>query len=246
MLAGDALDAINAFPLVEVEGLLRQGPMLVLSPHPDDESLGCGGLIAAACHVGVPVDVLVLTDGAGSHPNSIRYPAKRLAAVRREETEQAARALGLAPEHVGHLGLPDTRAPTSGPDFDTAVATIAAQVANGGIRQMFVTWDQDPHCDHQAAASMARAVAARVPGLALWSYPIWGWHLARDRPVEVAALEGLRLDVSAFQAVKRWAIAAHVSQMTDLIDDDPAGFRFTDTTLRPFMGRYEYFIRTQP
>ncbi len=45
-------------------------PFVVLSPHPDDESLGTGGLIAAACARGQRVDVVLVTDGAGSHPKS--------------------------------------------------------------------------------------------------------------------------------------------------------------------------------
>ena len=93
---------------------------------------------------------------------------------------------------------------------------------------------------------MAQAVQLRVPALRLWAYPIWGWHLDPAVPLDRAPPTGFRLDISAQQAIKRSAIAAHVSQMTDLIGDDPDGFRFTDTTLAPFLGPFEYFIEVAP
>jgi LmbE family N-acetylglucosaminyl deacetylase len=144
------------------------------------------------------------------------------------------------------LGLPDARAPTEGPAFDAAVAAIAEACISARATSLFVTWDGDPHCDHVATARMAEAVRRRLPALKLWAYPIWGWHLDPSMPLDCDPPRGVRLDISAHQRVKRAAIAAHVSQMTDLIDDDPDGFRFTDATLAPFLGSFEYFIEVSP
>ncbi|MGP9810567.1 PIG-L deacetylase family protein [Rhodopseudomonas sp. NSM] len=216
---------------------------MLLSPHPDDESLGAGGLIASACAEGERADVVVITDGGGSHPGSRLYPRQRLIEIRRAEFEAAGSLLGVAPDQMRHLGLPDTNAPTSGPPFEAAVNAIAEICGRSGAKSLFVTWDGDPHCDHLAAARMADAVLSRLPHLALWAYPIWGWHLDPSTPIDRPPPQGFRLDISRYQDKKRAAIAAHVSQMTDLIDDDPDGFRFTETTLAPFVGPFEYFIR---
>ena len=48
-----------------------------------------------------------------------------------------------------------------------------------------------------------------------------------------------RIDVAPWHAAKQRAIAAHASQMTDLIDDDPEGFRFTPETIAPFLADVE-------
>lgn len=242
MTAGEFLAALTQLPLASLQDLTADAPFVVLSPHPDDETLGAGGLIAAACQAGQRAEVIVITDGAGSHPHSRAYPAHRLTQLRQAEVAAAGALLGLPADGMHHLGLPDTRAPSSGPEFEAAVQFIVDRCCASGAKSLFVTWGGDPHCDHEATARMARAVRQRMPELRLWAYPIWGWHLDPALPLDHAPPSGFRLDIAMHQAVKRDAIAAHVSQMTGLIDDDPEGFRFTETTLAPFLGSHEYFI----
>ncbi len=210
--------------------------------RPDDETLGAGGLIAAACERGQRVEVVLLTDGSGSHPNSRAYPRDRLVALRKNEIEQAGLALGLPAGRLTCLDLTDAHAPTSGPLFDGAVARIGEIVAATGATTVFVTWRHDPHCDHEAAAQMALALRHQNPALKLWSYPIWGWHLAPETLIDAPPPEGVRFDISPWIDRKHAAIAAHRSQMTDLIDDDPEGFHFTPVTLAPFLRSYEFFV----
>jgi LmbE family N-acetylglucosaminyl deacetylase len=242
LTAADYLDAVRQLPLGSRQDLTDGVPFVVLSPHPDDESLGAGGLIAAACDAGQRADIVMITDGSGSHPHSLLYPRPRLIDLRRAEVDAAGSLLGLKADQVRHLGLPDTKAPTSGPAFEAAVDAMMAVCKTSGAKTLFVTWDGDPHCDHVAAARMAEAVWQRLPEIRLWAYPIWGWHLDPSLRLDRPQPQGLRLDISQHQAKKRAAIAAHVSQMTNLIDDDPGGFRFTDTTLAPFLGPFEYFV----
>jgi LmbE family N-acetylglucosaminyl deacetylase len=148
----------------------------------------------------------------------------------------------LAPERMHHLGLRDTAAPTEGPDFNRAVAVVSDVIEQTDAATLFVTWGGDPHCDHKAAALLANAVRDRYPSLAVWAYPVWGWHLPATTEVAAAPPQGCRIDIAEVRTIKRAAIDAHVSQMTDLIVDDPEGFRFTDETLAPFLGPQEYFI----
>jgi LmbE family N-acetylglucosaminyl deacetylase len=246
LTAGEFLAALTQLPMGSLHDLTASASFVVLSPHPDDETLGAGGLLAATCAAGQRADVVVITDGSGSHPRWKEYPAARLIALRQTEVAAAGALLGLEPDRVRHLGLPDTRAPSSGPAFDAAVEAIVDLCNKAAAKSLFVTWDGDPHCDHEATARMAQAVRQRVPGLRLWAYPIWGWHLDPALPLDRPPPTGFRLDISDLQAIKHSAIAAHVSQMTALIDDDADGFRFTDTTLAPFLGPFEYFIEVAP
>ncbi len=244
MRVADYLDATRRLPLITRSELTREKPFVVLSPHPDDETLGAGGLIYEACCVGQRVEVIVLTDGAGSHTQSRVYPPERLVQLRKTEVMEAADLLGLASERLHHLDLPDAHAPMHGPDFDAAVRAVVAVLDGCGAGSLFVTWGEDPHCDHKAAAAIAEAVARKRLGLALWAYPIWGWHLDPAQDL-TGAPSGGRLDIAAAAEIKQRAIAAHRSQMTDLIADDPAGFRFTATTLAPFLTPFEYFYEVQ-
>ncbi|MCW6509424.1 PIG-L deacetylase family protein [Lichenifustis flavocetrariae] len=242
MKVEDFLRALQELPLTSPIELTGGRPFVVLSPHPDDESLGAGGLIAAACAGHERVEVVVLTDGSGSHPRSVLYPRDRLIALRREECARAVAHLGLPDGRVTHLNLPDTLAPKSGPAFEEAVERIVRIVDASGAGSAFVTWGRDPHCDHESAELIARAVRDRRPSLRLWSYPIWGWHLDPAAEVEDPAPSGFRIEVTPWMEGKRAALRAHASQMTDLISDDPEGFRFDEKTIAPFTGPYEYFF----
>ena len=242
MRAHSYLDAVRSFPLTTVTGLTQGLPILMLSPHPDDETLGAGGLIASAATAGIPVSVVILTDGSGSHPRSPSYPRDRLVDLRRQEVANAIEILGIGLDKLHHLNLVDTHVPTSGPTFDDVVASITRLVRESGARSLFVTWELDPHCDHVAAAIIARTICRANPQLTLWAYPIWGWHLDPHTEVRPSPPRGRRLDISDQWSIKRSAITAHRSQMTNMIDDDPDGFTFTEQTLAPFLGRYEYFI----
>jgi LmbE family N-acetylglucosaminyl deacetylase len=236
------LEALRISPLTTVRELTGGAPFVVLSPHPDDETLGTGGLIAEARAMGQDVDVIVVTDGSGSHPRSKEYPRRRLIDLRYSEVYRAGLALGLPSDRVTFLGLPDTAAPKSGPAFDNAVETTLTVIARSKADTLFVTWEKDPHCDHEASAALAKAVRRVSPGLKLWAYPIWGWHLESSADTDQQLPKAVRVDISEHMDRKREAIEAHASQMTALISDDPDGFRFDQKSLAPFLGPYEYFI----
>ena len=243
MYVREYLDHLRRLPVAPLDTLVGAGPAVILSPHPDDETLGCGGLIAAARAAGRDVLVMILTDGSGSHPGSLKYPAPALTQLRREESRAAVAVLGVPAEQVIFVDLKDTAAPSSGPAFDATVSRIEEVVRKSGASALFVTSGLDPHCDHQAAAAMAGAVAARQPALRLWFYPIWSWHLPEEATIETALPRGVRFAIGPAAGRKRAAIDAYASQMTELIDDDPAGFHFVPETLEPFLRPYETFIQ---
>ena len=62
------------------------------------------------------------------------------------------------------------------------MAAVLSQVADHGCRLLLAPWIADPHCDHEAAALVARAAALRA-GLRSLFYPVWGWCLPPDTPV---------------------------------------------------------------
>lgn len=90
--------------------------LLVIAPHPDDETLGCGGVIARAARDGVPVAVVFVTQGDGSRATAAREfkrlqprPAQLIAMgrMRQEEARAALTALGVSGDALHFLGYPD-------------------------------------------------------------------------------------------------------------------------------------------
>lgn len=245
MSIADALAAMAALPLVRFSDLGIRG-LLVIAPHPDDESLGCGGIIAASCAAGVPVTLLIVSDGVGSHPNSAAYPPDRLRALREAETLAAAAELGLAPDRVMFLRLPDRFVPSDGAEAEAAVAAMVDAARMGHACTIAVTWRHDPHCDHQAAFELARRAHLRLPGNELLAYPIWGLSRPGHERIAETEISGFRLAIGEHMAAKRRAVAAHRSQTTDLINDDPNGFLLTPADLARFDGPTEIFLKVTP
>ncbi|MFT0858743.1 PIG-L deacetylase family protein [Ancylobacter sp. G4_0304] len=235
----EVLGAMARFPTVEPADFVRRG-LVVIAPHPDDESLGCGGLIAACRDIGLPVTIIIVSDGAGSHPRSRLFAAPRLAQLRRREAVEAAARLGVPASAVHFLELPDRFVPAHGAEAERAAGRIAALAVGADV--VTVTWRHDPHADHQASFALAREAVRRLPGARLWEYPVWGLTLPPETRLDAAPVAGVRVPIAPFLDAKRAAIAAHASQTTDLIADDPEGFRLTSPVLALFDVPLETFV----
>ena len=241
--AGDFHRAWRALPYGNLNDVIGSGSCLILAPHPDDETLGCGGLIAmcAAAHR-MPL-VAVLTDGAGSHPNSRDYPPARLRDVRANEVREAVACLGLPPDRLVLLNQPDTAAPHAGPGFAAIVARLTGLIRNqAACTALLAPWRHDPHCDHAAASLLAEAVADTA-GIKHVAFPVWGWTLPAQTLIAADPGAGVRLDIAPFQAAKRAAVQAHRSQHGNLITDDPDGFQLPSSLLSVFDAACETFIQ---
>ncbi len=240
--ASDVLAAMRALPIANLDELTGRGPLLVVTPHPDDESLGCGGVIAEARARGHTVRLVLVTDGAASHPGSKSHPPLVLQRVREGELLAAAAVLGVPADCVDMLRLPDARAPWRGRVFEGAVERLCEIIRTHAVATVCTTWPHDPHTDHVAAFRLARA-AARATGAALFLYPVWGWTLSARTWLPRRPIDGFRIDVSGQLAVKRAAIDSHRSQTGGLIDDDPSGFVLSPEFRELFEQRYETFLR---
>lgn len=240
MRAAEAMTALTRFEFANLSDILGDGGLLVIAPHPDDESLACGGLIAEACAQGRQTAVIVVSDGTGSHPRSRIYPRGRLRALREAEARLAVTALGLPPRCLKFLRLPDRFVPSEGALADAAINQIVSDAHKINASALFVSWRHDPHCDHEAAYRLARAAQIKL-GVAMYEYSVWGAALKSSTPV-TQVRSGFRLPIAGHRTRKRRAIAAHVSQTTRMIADDPTGFCLSPADLARFAGPFETFI----
>jgi LmbE family N-acetylglucosaminyl deacetylase len=238
--AGTILTAMRELPLMDLDALFGRSALLVLAPHPDDETLGCGGLLAECQMRGRPVSVTILTDGSASHPRSQLFPRQRLAELRRSEAKAAVAALGLPAEQIDFLGWPDGQSPTSGKVFEEAASRLADSASKRGVGVICTTWLHDPHHDHRAACLLGQRIAETI-GARLLCYPVWGWTVPPGAWLPATRVHGGRLDIARHLAAKRQAIACHRSQVSDLIEDDPSGFRLSPEVLALFEQPFEVF-----
>ncbi|MBM9468047.1 PIG-L family deacetylase [Nakamurella leprariae] len=213
--------------------------LVVVAAHPDDETLGAGGLIAAAAARGVEVTVLIATAGEGSHPGSPTLTPDRLAALRVAEARAAVGELAptaaLAVLHLPDGGLADLVAVITG--------AVERRVGpRGGGVWLVAPWREDGHPDHRAVGLAAAEVAHRT-GCRLLEYPIWAWHWGDPAaaPFPETQLVAVPLPEAA-RAAKRRALDEYRSQVLPLSPapgDEPVvppGFR------EHFTGDRELFI----
>jgi LmbE family N-acetylglucosaminyl deacetylase len=167
---------LRSVPFTEDRSL---GSVLIVAPHPDDESLGCGRLIASLCQQGRRVDVVWLTDGEASHPDFPGGPAQ-LANLRRREAHAAARILGVSELHLHHLGAPDGQLSHLSNDQRTALVGQISHLV-GALRPstVFVTSGLDGSTEHAAAHALVRAAfAGATPQPQLSTYLVWAhWNV---------------------------------------------------------------------
>ncbi len=241
-IAGSASKAAGAVgggaALLGVSQRKALGTVLVVAPHADDESLGCGGLIALLCDAGQTVWIVLVSDGARSHPGSRRYDAAARRDLREAELLDAADCLGVPAARVLALRLPDGELPGPGhADFEAAADSLRAIADTTCCATLLAPWRRDPHCDHRAASALARRAMAGMIAPAsgtpprLLEYLVWVTERAAPGDLPVAGEAKVwRVDIRAVQGRKRAAIAAHRSQAGLVITDDPHGF-----TLSPGM-----------
>src|SRR5579862_9393939 len=96
---------LGGLPLLEAPPPERA---VIVAPHPDDEVLGCGGLMCRLSHAGTQLTVLAVTAGEASHPNSPSTTPGQLASLRAAEVASAYARLGIAVDRV-ELSIPDGR-----------------------------------------------------------------------------------------------------------------------------------------
>lgn len=199
-------------------GELAAAAFIVLAAHPDDESLGAGGLLARLRAAGADVSVLLCTAGEASHPESPTTTPDRLAAVRLEEFGGA---IGQLLPHSGwrYLALPDGKLAGHREAIRAALAeAIAAAGAAAGVPPeriiLVAPYRHDGHTDHEVLGRLA-AEAAMAGGHGLLEYPIWYWLWAD--PSDPAWQSWLRLPLSPSERqAKAAAMASHASQVQAL------------------------------
>ncbi|AQG79320.1 PIG-L deacetylase family protein [Spirosoma montaniterrae] len=236
----------RAMPTGDLE---KMDSVLVIAPHPDDESLGCGGTIARLRERNIPVHVLFVSDGTMSHPNSPGYPAERLRDLREAEALDALRVLNVPPENATFMRLKDRSVPLpDNPDFPSAAAFVANLLRTLRPATIFAPWRRDPHPDHRASWQLLRtALEHHRARPRVFEYLIWLWELGSEtdmpRPDEMIVW---RVPIDRVLEQRDRAIAAHRSQVTRLIDDDPAGFYLSPELLTHFKAPRELFLEEKP
>ena len=201
----------STMPATEAAQLVPPGHRAVIvAPHPDDEILGCGGLLYLLNELGRRLALVAVTDGDGSHPRSALWPASRLRNTRPLETREALRRLHLERATVTRLAIPDGQVSAQEEDLHRRLFELLTPQDI-----VFVTWRLDGHPDHEATGRAA-VEACRLRGIRCIEVPIWTWHWAAPGDPRVPWERARRLDLGQdVLALKKQAVNAFGSQLSD-------------------------------
>ncbi|UCJ15976.1 PIG-L family deacetylase [Pseudomonas sp. MM211] len=183
---------------------------VIISPHPDDEILGCGGLLQLLAHEQRHVLLISVTDGGASHQGSRYWTPQRLSIVRPQESADALKRLGLPLNQMQwvHGGFPDTGVAARENELRDFLKTYLQP-----SDVVFTTWSEDGHSDHEAVGRASLA-AAQECGARMHEIPVWAWHWANPEDLRIPWDRARKLQLDKrVQARKRHAVQAFASQL---------------------------------
>jgi LmbE family N-acetylglucosaminyl deacetylase len=224
------------------------GPMLVLAPHMDDETLGCGGTMYLHDDK-AKIHCLFATDGAGSPAPLLPWqgqPDAGLAARRREEARAATGKLGIPASNLHFLDLPDGNLSSHRRRLETALADALEQLQPEFV---FAPFRFDVHPDHVALNRAIRNVLLRLPSppvlLEYFVYHRLRFVRGGDVLHAIAAERLVEVDTPPVAAAKRAALACYLTQTTV---EYPWQERpiLTEDSLRQRCAAPEVFLPTDP
>lgn len=201
--------------------------VLVLAPHPDDETFGCGGTLARHTAAGDPVRVVILTDGSRGDFSG-RYQTEGYCQLRRQETLRAGKILGISDLHFWPF---KDRQLTS--EIPKAQTMLLALLQEYKPQRIYVPSLLEFHPDHRAAAQLLITILHHIPdNLEVAFYEI-------NQPLCVNTL----VDITRVLKTKKAAIEVYKTQLAEQNYDDYvlALNRFRAQTLPPAVSHAEGF-----
>jgi LmbE family N-acetylglucosaminyl deacetylase len=233
---------------------------VVFSPHPDDETLACGGTIALKRRLGAAVTIVEMTSGEAAYGDA--RDGERLKTTRRAEAVAASEVLGVQEDDLIFLAYPDGRL---GDFVEQATARVRTIIEGIGPRELFVPYAHDGHPDHEATSAIVHAAVrhtADPAAFVVYEYPVWflhHWPLVEGPVLSTLrwnAARAVRIfrdfrttsDVREVLEVKRNALAHHRSQLAGRASNS-AWRSLAELSngdfLELFLGDFELFHRVQ-
>lgn len=192
-----SIDIFKHLRMERVEGLDEKN-VLVLSPHPDDDIIGCGGTLQNYRGRGAAITSVYMTDGRKGNP---RYGEEELVSIRRQEAQTAADIIGIQ-----KLIFFDNRDGELSVSSKT-VAELSKVLKEIQPEAVFLPFIMDDHPDHAATIQIFLAAIKSLPPVMCYTWGIW-------TPLPCF---NVAVDITSFADLKRNALAAHMSQ-TEIID----------------------------
>lgn len=146
--------------------------VLIVAPHPDDEVLGCSGLIQRLLSEGKQVDVAILSGGGKSHAGCCKIDESTLIESRHNLSREAAKILGLPLENLHFLDYPDGSIAFDCSETEQLKKLIDMLHPD----TIFVPHKGEGWSDHLEARRIVRKLVGETSSVSLYEYCVWFWY----------------------------------------------------------------------
>ncbi|RPE31386.1 LmbE family N-acetylglucosaminyl deacetylase [Acinetobacter sp. BIGb0102] len=183
--------------------------IVIVAPHPDDEILGCGGLMQQLISLNCRLVIVAVSNGTQSHPHSSKYSPEQLDRIRPQESLAALHCLEVSDfaQRIA-LNLPDGQIHLHTEQLWQA---LDKQVQAEDI--LICSYAQDGHPDHEAVGKTVQAFAL-AHDLSYLHVLIWAWHWARPLDPRINWQQARAYSLTQSQLIKkRQAIMQFKSQI---------------------------------
>lgn len=146
------------------------GRVLIVAPHPDDEVIGCGGLMTRFVNLNNVPHIIIMTGGEGSHRGCCNISAEEIRDARSKLTNDALAVIGVPQDHIHELDFPD-----GGIDAKHNQVEVLKNV----IREISPDFVFIPHWgegwpDHVHTAEIVKSILPKTTHI--YEYCVWMWY----------------------------------------------------------------------
>ncbi len=221
--------------------------LVVFAPHPDDETLGCGGTILCRTHEGYEASVVVMTDGRHALSKGFGIfsnpSPEELKNIRRTEVERAASILGVSGPDLIFLDFEDGMLKEN---MKTAELRVRNILEENPPNEVFFPTEKELSLDHQATNRIIKSSLKLTGTLTIeYQYSITQRHNwidpIADRFAALLKHNLIEIDISNFLPLKKAALKEYKSQL-DILSEKQETPVITARYLKKFIRDKERFV----
>ena len=212
--------------------------VLIISPHPDDEVFGCGGLMHSLVQTGKKVEVIIMSKGEAVHRDCCPDEENNIIKARAELTDASNGVLGISPNQIHRLDFPDGSF-FSVKEDDDMVRALNDLICEIAPTEVFIPHPYENSPDHVAATRFSEQVLQDYVG-EIYYYCVWTWYHMPIYKILLLKYRNARLLRVADRDAKNKAIDIYINNSA------PCGVSYSGDLPKPLIHaarwKYELFF----
>lgn len=213
--------------------------VLIISPHPDDEVFGCGGLMQSLIQSGKQVELAILSKGEAVHKKCCPDDEERVVRERAELTDAANEVLGVVSKYIHRLNFPDGdfASVRNMPDMLKELDELIKEIAP---TEVFIPHPYETSPDHVAATEIIEEILKET-SIPIYYYCVWTWYHMPMYKILKLKYKNARLLRVANRETKNKAIDIYINNLAR------CGVSYSGDLPKPFIyafrWKYELFFK---